>query len=174
LRAPLSTRSTDSVARSAPHGARRRPHGWKSNSDKFTELPFEGYRGDFPPLPATYAQRTWDGEKHVTKRVRYLPSTRQWYEEWARSPMATEFTTVHWRRLQTIANLQERFDRGDLSVTSELRQGIASFGGSIADLHRMGRTISKAPADSENSRGRRAGSSDRRARLEASGLEVVQ
>jgi hypothetical protein len=141
----------------------------RRNKDSLAELPSEGYQGEFPALPASYKLQVWvpgerGGGEHVTRTVKFLPSTRAWYEAWARSPMATEFTTVHWLRLQSLAKLQDRFDRGDMKVDAELRQGLAGFGGSPLDVRRLGRSIAprserpQAPAP-------RAGQRDRRARL---------
>jgi hypothetical protein len=135
-------------------------------SKGFETLPAEGYQGEFPELPITYMQRTWDGEKHVEKRVRFLPSTRDWYQAWARSPMAVEFTEVHWLRLQSLAKLQDRFDRGDMTVAAELRQGLAAFGGSPLDVRRLGRTIDRTQGDGEPRAQPARSASDRRARLE--------
>lgn len=156
----------------APNRSDERRRG---NKDDFEELPAEGYQGEFPALPAAYSVQQWDGEKHVTKRVRFLPSTREWYEAWARSPMATEFAGVHWFRLQTLAKLQDRFDRGNVTVAAELRQGLAAFGGSPLDLRRLGRSIARKEAEKRASPAK-AAKSDRRARLErdATHLELVE
>lgn len=103
-------------------------------------LPADGYRGRYPKLPATYAsaQRTKRG---APKRERFLAQTRKWYEAWATSPMATEFTTVHWLRLQDVAVLQDRYNRGELELAGELRLQLAGFGGTPFDLRRLGKQI---------------------------------
>lgn len=152
----------------AGRGSAPKPRGERHDrrGDDFETLPAEGFQGEFPPLPATYMQRTWDGEKHVEKRVRFLPSTRDWYEAWARSPMAVEFTGVHWLRLQSLAKIQDRFDRGDMTVAGELRQGLASFGGTPMDVRRLGRTIARQPAADGGSPRAKPAASRRRARLE--------
>jgi hypothetical protein len=142
-----------------PYERRRR------NADHFDELPADGYQGDFPPLPTTYKIRVVDGKTHHTKTRRFLPSTRAWYEAWARSPMAVEFANVHWLRLQSIAKLQDRFDCGDVSVAAELRLGVASFGGTPHDLRRLGRTVAR-PQQPERGRGASADARSRRSRLE--------
>lgn len=142
-----------------------RPDQKRRRNNDEEELPAEGYTGEYPPLPAKYSVRVWDGEKHKTSQVKFLASTRRWYEQWSTSPMAVEFTLVHWLRLQSIAKLQDRFDRGDLTVASELRQALAGFGGTPYDVRRLGRTITNPPTDASTptTNPRR---SDRRGRLE--------
>lgn len=138
----------------------------RRNKDSFDELPAEGYTGDYPDLPASYSVRVWDGEQHKTSKVKFLASTRAWYTQWATSPMAVEFTLVHWLRLQSIAKLQDRFDRGDMSIAGELRQALAGFGGSPMDVRRLGRTIaSPAAAPAKPGRATKKAGGDRRARL---------
>jgi hypothetical protein len=54
---------------------------------------------------------------------------------------------VHWLRLQSIAVLQDRYDRGEHELAGELRLQLAGFGGTPYDVRRLGKTIkANAPA----------------------------
>ena len=127
----------------AGRGPAPKPAAQRRRRNKTDEaaLPAGGYAGSFPPLPDGY--RYFDHD--VFKRIRFLAATRRWYETWCRSPMATEFTDVHFMRLQEIAVLRDRFERsGDLEYMKELRLQLAGFGGTPLDLRRLGRRIEHA------------------------------
>jgi hypothetical protein len=145
----------------------------RRNKDQFEELPAEGYQGDFPKLPKTYrVERTvWVKDKDSGKKVpetkvfnvAYLRGTRDWYETWARSPMAIEFTGVDWQRLQRIARLVDAYERSpSKELLAEIRLQEAGFGGTPLDRRRMGRKIGEraaataAPAKRRKASGRRA------------------
>jgi hypothetical protein len=104
------------------------------------ELPAEGYRGDYPPLAKSYAHG---------RRVAFLAGTRRWYETWAQSPMACQFTAVEWDKLARLAVLVDIFHRSPLTkgLAAEIRQGESQFGGSPLDRRRIGLRI--APAEPE-------------------------
>jgi hypothetical protein len=145
------------------------PQTRRRNSQEFDELPVEGFTGKFPKLPAAYKRETWDpaAGKHRTTTVKFLASTKKKYEAWARSPIAVEFMSIHWDRLHDLMVLQDRFDRGDHSVSSELRQGKAGFGGDPSSLHRLRKRVG-APRSAEQGPaggGERRATSARRARL---------
>ena len=106
-----------------------KPSDQRRRRNKVTEveLPAEGHTGAFPPLPEW---RQW------------MPDTVAWYEEWCRSPMATEWLAVHFTRLQQVASLYDDWLRsGDLMLAKELRLQLADFGGTPLDLKRMGRKV---------------------------------
>ncbi len=142
----------------------------------FDELPFEGHDGPFPPLPASYgvdfdvAVLGEDGERSIVtrrKQVRYLHDTREWYETWARSPMATKFTGVDWNRLRRVATLADAFYRRPTQVlAAEMRLQEALFGGTPVDRLRAQMKIA-APAEAAPATGPgpSKASADRRARL---------
>jgi hypothetical protein len=111
------------------------------------ELPAEGYLGEFPALPTT-----WRTERAVTKvdedgnsypaiatvTIRYLKATRDWYETWARSPMATRFTTTDWTRLRQLAPLVDQYERRPAKdLASELRLQESLLGATVADRARL-------------------------------------
>lgn len=108
-------------------------------------VPAAGNAGDFPPLPSRY--RVAISPTRPPLELRFLSATKAWYEAWCTSPMATEWTMVHFLRLQQIAILQDRWTRtGDLDFAKELRLQLAGFGGTPADLRRIGVTIDQPAA----------------------------
>lgn len=150
------------------------PKTRRRNKEKFEELPAEGHQGEFPPLPRTYrlervvTEVDSEGNKVPTLKVvnvAFLKATRDWYEEWARSPMATEFTGVHWQRLKRIAPLIDAHERApSKDLLAEIRLQEAGFGGTPLDLRRLGRTIAQAPTGGTPAR-KQPKRSDRRRRL---------
>lgn len=121
-----------------PTAQRRR----RNAEPQFDALPAEGNTGTFPPLPKTYRAKvmTEDG------MVAFLASTRKWYDVWAHSPQATEFTGVYWQRLERVARLVDQYDRHPTKdLLAEIRLQEAGFGGTPMDLRRLGKRI--APAD---------------------------
>jgi hypothetical protein len=113
----------------------------------FDDLPAEGYQGEFPTLPATWSNtvmqpvETGDGDQEmvpVTVKMTYLKLTREWYETWARSPMATRFTQVDWMRLRQIAPLMDQYNRRPRKdLASELRLQESLLGATVMDRQRM-------------------------------------
>jgi hypothetical protein len=111
------------------------------------ELPAEGFQGEVPPLPSS-----WRTERAVTKvdedgnsypatatvAIRYLKVTREWYETWARSPMATRFTTTDWTRLRQLAPLVDQYERKpSKELAGELRLQESLLGATVADRARL-------------------------------------
>jgi hypothetical protein len=146
-----------------------------------TELPAEGYTGEYPPLPATWGNtvvekvQTGDGDEELvskTVKITFLAETRDWYETWGASPMAAEFTAVDWNRLQRVAKLVDQFNRKPTKdLMAEIRLQEASFGGTPMDRRRLGQVVGgkggkggrqpKASSDKE--------AKERRARMRAAG-----
>lgn len=116
-----------------PAGQRR----GRASEPQFEALP-ERHDGSYPALPATYLKPLGRGK---TSKVKFLAETREWYEAWATSPMACEWTNVHFLRLRDIAGLQDRFLRGEQGLAAELRLQLAGFGGTPMDLRRLGKRI---------------------------------
>lgn len=157
-------------------GERRR----RNKDEPLEPLPAEGYTGDYPALPATYGftvmkkVKTGDGDEELvseTKKVTFLKGTREWYDTWARSPMATEFTNVDWNRLQRLAKLVDQFERKPTKdMMAEIRLQEAAFGGTPMDRRRLGKKIG---GEGSKARRRRPSSEkeaqERRSRLRAAG-----
>lgn len=150
----------------------------RNKPDKPEELPAEGYQGEYPPLPATYGNtvmkkvKTGDGDEELvseTVKITFLKGTRDWYDTWARSPMATEFTAVDWNRLQRLAKLVDQFERKPTKeMMAEIRLQEAAFGGTPMDRRRLGKKV----GDGKKRRQRPSSekeAKERRARLKAAG-----
>jgi hypothetical protein len=132
----------------------------RRNKDKppETELPAEGYTGEYPPLPAAWGNtvtekiQTANGDEDFvskTIKVTFLDETRDWYEIWATSPMAHEFTAVDWNRLQRVAKLVDQFNRKpSKDLMAEIRLQEASFGGTPMDRRKLGQVIGGASGKS--------------------------
>jgi hypothetical protein len=122
-------------------------------------LPAEGYTGEFPPLPATWSNtvmrkvQTGDGEDELlpeTVKITYLKITREWYEIWARSPMATKFTQVDWMRLRELAPLKDQYHRRpSKDLASELRLQESLLGATVQDRQRMRLQIGEPEEEAE-------------------------
>lgn len=111
----------------------------------FDELPADGYSGPFPPLAASYSNRG--------RRVRFLKATREWYDTWARSPMATRFTGTDWQRLRMLAPLVDEANREPSTrLMAEIRLQESGLGATILDRQRLRMRVGSAepPAESES------------------------
>jgi hypothetical protein len=123
---------------------------------EFDDLPAEGYQGEYPSLPATWSNtvmqkvETGDGEQEmvpVTVKMTYLKATREWYETWARSPMAVRFTQVDWMRLRQIAPLVDKYNRSPRKdLAAELRLQESLLGATVMDRQRMRLKVSESDA----------------------------
>jgi hypothetical protein len=141
-----------------PQGQRQRARDEKAGGPWET-LPAEGYEGEFPKLPRYWQQEVtvWERDPDtrekfaVTKlrRRQYLPQTRNWYETFARSPMATKFTETDWVRLADIAPMKDSFYRGNHALASEIRQQETKLGATVRDRIDMRMRIAKPPAAAE-------------------------
>lgn len=148
----------------------------RNKPPEFDELPAEGNSGPYPPLPASYGvevpvedEDPATGDKVIRmkrKQVKFLHDTREWYETWATSPMATKFTGVDWNRLKRVAILADAFHRSpSQALAGELRLQEALFGGTPVDRLRARMRIAP-PVDADgHAAPRRKSSSERRNRL---------
>jgi hypothetical protein len=111
----------------------------RNKSADVETLPAEGYQGEYPALAQGYTL-VIDSEEGPTELwVEYLPATHEWYEEWARSPMAVRFTAVDWGRLRRIvAPLADKYHRRPTtSIATELRLQESLLGATVMDRQRM-------------------------------------
>lgn len=90
---------------------------------EFTELGSDPVEGtpDLPKIPGR----------------RWLKRTREWYEAWRSSPMASQFIGTDWEALFRLAALVDDFWRGDASKAGEIRQMEGKFGATIDDRMRL-------------------------------------
>lgn len=99
-----------------------------------------------PDLPATYKFRLESVEYDNGKRcvtfedaeLEYDDLTRDWYEDWRRSPQVSQFTRNAWRRLLMLAPLVDQYHRHPTKeVMAELRQNEAKLGATPEDMQRL-------------------------------------
>lgn len=86
----------------------------------------------------------------VTQKFEWPERTRAWWQMWAESPLAVEFTGNDWSELLDTALLHARLWTGDLSVAAELRLRVAKFGATPEDRARL--RIQFAQADEADER----------------------
>lgn len=111
----------------------------RNKEGAFEWLPADGYQGEFPGLAQGYTL-VIDSEDGPTELwVEFLPATREWYDEWAHSPMAVKFTAVDWGRLRrVVAPLADKFFRRPAaSIATELRLQESLLGATVMDRQRM-------------------------------------
>jgi hypothetical protein len=128
----------------AGRGPAPKEHRQRARDEKPIErLPASSAIADeVPPLPAFYF--VTDGH-HEDERT-FLKETREWYANWAMSPMATRFTAVDWDRLRyVVAPLFDRFLRStSKELAGELRLQESLLGATLMDRQRMGLSIDNA------------------------------
>lgn len=99
-----------------------------------------------PDLPSHYKFREESVEYVEGKRVvktedvelEYDDLTRDWYEDWRRSPQVSQFTRNAWRRLLMLAPLVDQYHRHPTKeVMAELRQNEAKLGATPEDMQRL-------------------------------------
>lgn len=94
--------------------------------------------------------------------------TREWWQMWAASPLAAEFTSTDWSELLDTAVIHAKFWRGDVKVAPELRLRVAKFGATPEDRARLRITFAAADDAEDRRRGPAGGSArDRRGPLKA-------
>jgi hypothetical protein len=86
--------------------------------------------------------------------------TVAWWQMWAASPLAAEFTATDWSELLDTAALHGEYWSGDLKLAAELRLRVAKFGATPEDRARL--RITFAVADEKESQARRETRSPRR------------
>lgn len=134
-------------------------------------LPFTGKA---PALPKTYRAITYrtnkDGElEQRVKQQPFLKATKDWYEAWATSPMASKFAATDWNRLRmVIAPLFDRYQRlPSKDIAAELRLQESLLGGTAMDRQRLRWGLPASDEPTRTPARQRGGSTkpDRRARL---------
>lgn len=113
-----------------------------------------------PELPTVEIEV--DGE---LVEFRWPARTREWWQMWRDSPLATEFTATDWSELLDTALLHARFWSGDVRLAPELRLRVAKFGATPEDRARLRITFAQAD-EAEDKRDRKgsAGSPARQRR----------
>lgn len=162
----------------APQEQRQRPRDEKA-SVPWEVLPAEGYQGEFPALPKTWRRESvrWERDEEtrekyavpVVEDVEYLAETGEWYETFARSPVACRFSATDWRRLRDLAPLKDQFYRGAHQLASEIRLQETRLGATVRDRQEMHMRIADAPASERRGADGTVSSiaAERRARLQS-------
>lgn len=71
-------------------------------------------------------------------RSKLLKQTRDWYDEWCRSPQASQFTNTDWLRLHMLALLVDQYFRNpDKQLMSEIRLNETELGATVASRQRL-------------------------------------
>lgn len=127
-----------------PKPTRARRNGGGVNMRIITAEPV-----DQPDLPEFDVQIEIDGD--VTYQSFDWPArTREWWQMWADSPLAEEFTSTDWSELMDTALLHAKFWGGDVKLAGELRLRVAKFGATPEDRARL--KIQFAAADEAEDR----------------------
>lgn len=104
------------------------------------ELPM--IRAEQPELPEfeiiRYVKDEESGESFPEK-VPYVwsPLTLEWWQMWAESALAPDFTATDWSELRDTAFLHSEFWQGNHKLASELRLRTAKFGATPEDRLRL-------------------------------------
>lgn len=70
--------------------------------------------------------------------------TVEWWQMWADSPLAVDFTSTDWSELRDTALLHARFWTGSINLAGELRLRTAKFGATPEDRARLRITFAQA------------------------------
>lgn len=101
-----------------------------------------------PELPAFDVFSTYKDEdgNTVTESSPYVWAdlTYGWWQMWADSPLATEFTSTDWSELLDTALLHSEYWKGKISLAGELRLRTAKFGATPEDRARLRITFAQA------------------------------
>lgn len=63
--------------------------------------------------------------------------TEEWWQMWATSPLAAEFTSTDWSELRDTALLHSEYWKGNFKLAAELRLRTAKFGATPEDRLRL-------------------------------------
>ena len=101
-------------------------------------------------------------------RTKFSKATRDWYDDWCRSPQAAQFTAPAWRRLFMLAWLVEEFNTThDRQVLAEIRANEREFGATPEAMLRLHWTFASGEEARAEPAQRRATRPDPRLRLVA-------
>ena len=117
-------------------GPARKPDDKRArrNDDGIPSRVVDAKRVAQPALPAIYATNPKTGRK---VRAAWPAETKRWWQMWADSPLADEFTSTDWSELAITARLHAAVCGGDLKYAAELRLRVAKFGATPEDRLRL-------------------------------------
>lgn len=96
-----------------------------------------------PELPEFDIDVTVDGVIS-SQQFSWPERTREWWQMWADSPLAADFTSTDWSELMDTALLHAEYWRGKFSLAAELRLRTAKFGATPEDRARLRITFAQA------------------------------
>lgn len=117
-----------------------------------------------PVTPAVMLAESYRVEELL---VEFLPETREWFDAWCSSPMASKFAVTDWHRLaRVIAPIYDAYVRGpSTKLAAELRLQETLLGATAQDRQRL-RWALPAPEEAPERAVRASkASADRRGRL---------
>lgn len=97
-----------------------------------------------PTAQPTLPEFVYVPTKNGSVREEIPAATVRWWEMWAESPLATEFTANDWSELLDTAILHARFWLGDVRLAPEIRLRVAKFGATPEDRARLRITFAQA------------------------------
>lgn len=151
----------------APKPANRRA---RRNASSVDGKVIEIQPSEQPTLPTFYVTDV-DEEGNSRKRKFVWPAaTKRWWDMWARSPLAADFTENDWSELLDTALVHARHWQGDPKAAPELRIRAAKFGATPEDRARLRITFAQADEADEKRRVSKPGA-DARGRYK--GLKAV-
>lgn len=103
------------------------------------------HQPDLPEFDVTSTYKDDDGEL-ITESTPYVwaPLTREWWQMWADSALAVDFTSTDWSELRDTALLHSEYWRGSFKLAGELRLRTAKFGATPEDRARLRITFAQA------------------------------
>ena len=108
---------------------------------------------DVLPLRVVHAEPSGQPELPEPPEGEWPAPTRRWWQMWAESPLAKDFTANDWSELMDTALLHAAYWSGELRFGSELRQRVANFGATPADRAKLRITFAAAD-EAEEKRGK--------------------
>lgn len=117
----------------------------RRNADPTPSTVLEFIRGEQPELPERYSWDTDEDGNRSKTEMSWPERTETWWEMWAASAIAEQFTASDWEFLLDTALIHAAFWEGDMKLGPELRQRVAKFGATPEDRARL--RIQYAAAD---------------------------
>ena len=92
---------------------------------------------DLPAFQVTKVVPGEDGPVEFTIDYEWSPRTLEWWEMWAGSALAADFTATDWSELLDTAFIHSEFWKGGIKWAGELRLRTAKFGATPEDRLRL-------------------------------------
>lgn len=95
-------------------------------------------RTNAPPLPVVELERDKVTPQKLPNRARCHPATRDWWDDWAGSAQAKQFTVTDWRRLKMLALIVDLYHLNpSKDLLAEIRLNEAKLGATPEDRLRL-------------------------------------